>query len=101
MRAKQEGISSSKKITGKERKIEKYKEKIRSEISRNGYIYGTIRELSECLRIPLSTLYKIMKSEEFKTEKIKNAKNRYYFLTDQKSRSKPAEKKSPDRKTKS
>lgn len=92
MKAKQEGISSTKKIKEKERKIEKYKEKIKREISRNGYIYGTIRELSECLKIPLSTLYKIMKSEEFKTEKIKNAKNHYYFLTDQKSKPGPPRK---------
>lgn len=101
MRAKQEGISSTKKIKEKESKIEKYKEKIKREISRNGYIYGTIRELSECLKIPLSTLYKIMKSEEFKTEKIKNAKNYYYFLTDQKSKSEHLRKKTSNKKTKS
>ncbi len=55
---------------------------LEDEISKRGYIYGTMKELSELLDIPCTTLYKILsKKNHFFSDKIKNGRNVYYFIT--------------------
>ncbi len=58
-----------------------YKNKIKNEIKRNGYICGTIKELAECLKIPLNSLKISINSPEFKKDKIKQGKRAYYFIS--------------------
>jgi hypothetical protein len=74
---------------GKERKRRKrkgeiyeiYEKKIESEISRNGYICGTLKELAELLRIPLSSFRRSINSQKFKKEKLKQNRQTYYFIS--------------------
>jgi hypothetical protein len=58
-----------------------YEKKIESEISRNGYICGTLKELAELLRIPLSSFRKSISSQKFKKEKLKQSRQTYYFIS--------------------
>jgi DNA invertase Pin-like site-specific DNA recombinase len=58
-----------------------YEKKIESEISRNGYICGTLKELAELLRIPLSSFRRSINSQKFKKEKLKQNRQTYYFIS--------------------
>jgi len=58
-----------------------YKNKIKNEIKRNGYICGTIKELAECLKIPINSLKISINSPEFKKDKIKQGQRAYYFIS--------------------
>lgn len=53
---------------------------VEREIEKNGYIYGSIKELSEYFKIPRTTFYKIIQLRNFVFDKIKNGKNVYYFI---------------------
>jgi hypothetical protein len=58
-----------------------YEKKIESEISRNWYICGTLKELAELLRIPLSSFRRSINSQKFKKEKLKQNRQTYYFIS--------------------
>jgi hypothetical protein len=73
-----------------------YRNKIKNEIKRNGYICGTMKELAECLKIPLNSLKISINSPEFKKDKIKQGQRAYYFI----SLAKPEIEKSKEKKEK-
>ncbi len=53
---------------------------VEREIEKNGYIYGSIKELSEYFKIPRTTFYKIIQLRNFVFDKIKDGRNVYYFI---------------------
>ncbi len=58
-----------------------YKLKIEMELSKKGYIYGTARELSSCLRIPLRFIYMLINGNKgFISDKIRSGGCTYYFI---------------------
>lgn len=58
-----------------------HKLKIELELSKKGYIYGTARELSECLKVPLKVIYRLIKDKKnFISDKIKSGNCTYYII---------------------
>lgn len=59
----------------------KYRLKIEMELSKKGYIYGTARELSECLKIPIKVIYRIINNrKEFDSDKLRSGRCTYYII---------------------
>lgn len=69
-----------KKLCDVNRIPDNYMLKIEMELSKKGYVYGTARELSDYLRIPLRVIYRMIKSKEFVSDKIRSGKCTYYII---------------------
>lgn len=74
-------MNRKKKIRKSKEIPQNYRLKIDMELSKKGYIYGTARELSECLRIPLRVIYMLINSNKnFISDKIRSGGCTYYII---------------------
>lgn len=71
---------TKKKLHDNSRIPDNYMLRMEMELSKKGYVYGTARELSDQLRIPLRVIYKMISSKEFVSDKIRSGKYTYYII---------------------